>query len=384
MDNEDRKYTKRDFLRCSLLGLGGMCFAASDALAHDFFSTTRMGKEEPWKWSKQAMHYIQTARGIRCQLCPNECNIKLNEAGDCRNRVNYDNKLYSIAYGNPCSANIDPIEKKPLYHFLPTTFAFSIATAGCNLACLNCQNHEISQHSPKETRNIDLMPDKVLANAMSNHCKSIAYTYSEPITFFEYTLDSAKLAKEAGIKNLMISAGYIHEEPLRMLSQYIDAANIDLKSFSNDIYLRLNGGTLEPILRTLKILKEEGVWLEITNLLVPGWTDDMDMIKKMCGWLAENGFENTPLHFSRFYPTYKLTQLPSTPVNVLKEARRTAIREGINFVYIGNVPGNDASNTYCPSCNELLIERKGYTITKNNMTKDACSHCSAIIPGYWN
>ena len=306
------------------------------------------------------MYYEVTPRGVKCMICPNECTLKLDELSDCHNRINKDNKLYTMAYGNPCAIHIDPIEKKPLYHFLPGSRAFSIATAGCNLACLNCQNWTISQVSPTETRNYDLMPDRVSSETLGNRCQSIAYTYSEPITFYEYTLDSARIARENGIRNVMVSAGYINEEPLRNLAPFIDAANIDLKSFKDSIYLRLNAGKLEPVLNTLKILLEEKVWLEITNLVVPNWTDDFDMIREMCEWLFTNGFQDCPLHFSRFHPMYKLTRLPPTPVATLNKAREIALESGIRYVYIGNVPGTQASNTTCPSCACDLHQAPGY------------------------
>jgi pyruvate formate lyase activating enzyme len=330
------------------------------------------------------MFYIETPKGMRCQICPNECDIKEGEAGDCRNRVNKKGKLWSTAYGNPCAIHVDPIEKKPLNHFLPGTTAFSIATAGCNLACLNCQNWTISQKSPDETRNYDLPPDKVVENCIEQKCASIAYTYSEPITFYEYTYDTSVLAHQAGIKNVLVSAGYINRDPLLKFCKVIDGANIDLKSFSNDIYLKLNAGKLQPVLDTLLTLKEEGVWLEITNLVVPSWTDDMDLIKKMSNWLAEKGFTETPLHFSRFTPMYKLTQLPPTPVKSLENARDIAIAEGLKHVYIGNVPGADYQNTRCPECGNLAIERRGYSILQNNIVNGKCKSCGSTVAGVWS
>ncbi len=332
---------------------------------------------------REAMHYIHTARGIRCQICPNECDIKPGETGDCRTRVIKNDKLYTSAYGNPCAIHVDPIEKKPLNHFLPQSKAFSIATAGCNLACLNCQNWTISQKAPDETKNYNLPPEEVVKQAQKYQCASIAYTYSEPIVYYEYPLDTAKNARSQGIKNVFVSAGYINEKPLREISKYLDAANIDLKSFSDDIYARLNAGKLEPILRTLKILKDEGVWLEITNLIIPTWTDDFKMIEKMCNWLKTSGFEQTPLHFSRFHPMYKLTKLPATPVATLVKAREIALNAGLNYVYIGNVPGSKAQNTYCPSCKHLVIERKGYHILQNNLKSGKCANCGTKIAGVW-
>lgn len=376
-----KKINKRDFLKCSALASGACFLGLSKLQAATHFI---YGKEELWKWSKLSKYFIETPRGSKCLICPNECTLEEGEAGDCRSRVNYEGKIYSIGYGNPCSLHVDPIEKKPLYHFFPESKSFSLAVAGCNLACLNCQNWQISQVSPKDTRNYDLMPNDVYKQAAYYNCKSIAYTYSEPIAFYEYFLDSSKIARANGIKNVMVSAGYINEKPLREVAQYVDAANIDLKSFDNEIYARLNAGGLEPILNTLKILKDEGVWLEITNLIVPEWTDDLNMIQKMCKWLYQNGFEHNPLHFSRFTPLYKLTHLPSTPVSVLNEARNIALNEGLKYVYIGNVPGSNAQNTYCPGCNEMVIERKGFRITQNNIVNNTCKNCNTAIAGVWN
>jgi len=279
---------------------------------------------------------------------------------------------------------VDPIEKKPLFHFLPASSSFSIATAGCNLACLNCQNWEISQQSPAMMQNVELFPDNVVEDAIKTGCKSIAYTYSEPIAFYEYTLDTAKIARSKGVKNLFISNGYINEKPMRDLARYLDAANIDLKSFSGETYARFNGGSLQPVLNTLKILKEEGVWLEITNLIVPGWTDNMDMIKEMCDWLYKNGYQNQPLHFSRFFPLYKLSSLPFTPETTLTRARNIALDSGLNFVYIGNIPGTQAESTFCPKCKKIVLERKGFTIMNNNLDNGACKFCAHPIPGIWH
>lgn len=335
------------------------------------------------KWCKEAMFYGNTPRGVKCQICPNECTIKPGNVGDCRNRKNIDGKLYSIAYGNPCTIHIDPIEKKPLYHFYPQSRTFSLATAGCNLACLNCQNWSISQTTPEDTDNYDLMPDKAVETAIKNKCRIIAYTYSEPITFYEYTYDTSVLAHQAGLKNVLVSAGYINEEPLRKLAMHIDAANIDLKSFDSDTYMRLNGGNLKTILNTLLVLKQEGVWIEITNLIVPNWTDDLATIKKMCDWLFENGFEDYPLHFSRFHPTFKLTNLPPTPVHVLDQARVIAKAAGLKHVYVGNVPNHEGENTFCPNCGKTLINRLGFNMLENHISNNTCIFCNEAIAGYW-
>jgi len=383
MKKLEKKIGKRQFVKYTLAGIGGIACAPITGLFGKNISAIANPPEKLWKWSREAMYYTTTPRGLKCLRCPNECTIKEGELGDCHNHLNYNGKLYTIAYGNPCAVHIDPIEKKPLMHFLPESRAFSIATAGCNLACLNCQNWSISQKSPRETRNFDLMPDKVVEAAIESDCESIAYTYSEPITFYEYVYDTAILARNAGIKNVLVSAGYINEEPLRKLARVIDAANIDLKSFKNSIYLKLNAGKLEPILRTLKILNEEDVWLEITNLIIPGWTDDFDMIREMCDWLYKNGFADNPLHFSRFQPLYKLTQLPPTPLATLTKARKIALDAGIKYVYIGNVPGTEAENTLCPDCNKTLIKRRGYRILSNNVKNGKCEYCDEPIAGVW-
>ncbi len=382
------KISKREFIRYSLAGLGTALLGIRSlpVLANKFIYmeppvNTPVGSLG--KFSKESPYYMSTPRGVKCMICPNYCILREGQESICRTHVAKDNKLYTIAYGNPCSVHIDPIEKKPLFHFLPASKSFSIATAGCNLACLNCQNWEISQESPRNTRNEELFPAQVISEASANHCQSIAYTYAEPIAFYEYAFDTARLARERGIKNLMISNGFINAAPMRELARYLDAANINLKSFSDDIYSSLNGGSLQPVLNTLKILKEEGVWLEITNLIVPGWTDKMDMIREMCDWLYKNGFSDYPLHFSRFFPLYKLTSLPYTPVSVLEKAREIALNAGLKYVYIGNVPGSPAENTICPGCKKVVMERKGFTILANNLKADHCKFCGTKIAGVW-
>jgi pyruvate formate lyase activating enzyme len=329
------------------------------------------------------MFQEETPRGIVCRICPNECVLKEGEISDCRNRIVRNSRLYTMAYGNPCSANVDPIEKKPLYHFFPGSRAYSIATAGCNLACLNCQNWTISQTSPDKTRNYDLMPERVVEESIRNNCKSIAYTYSEPTTFYEYAYETASIAKNSGVKNIFKTNGYINPEPLRKICSVLDAANVDLKSFNDSTYLKLTGGKLQPVLDALKIYKDMGVWLEITNLIVPTWSDNTEEIGRMCKWLSENGFKETPLHFSRFYPTYKLEQLPPTPVELLRDALKIATAEGLKYVYIGNVPGNEMADTRCPSCGKTVIGRQGYRITVNNMEGGKCKNCKNVIDGVW-
>lgn len=383
-----RLITKREFMRRCLLCSGGMALSASGltafAPAGGEQGVATRESDDLWKWSKEALFYRKTDAGLECLKCPNGCILQTGESGICRNRINHEGKLFSIAYGNPCAVHIDPIEKKPFFHFLPTTRAFSIAVAGCTFSCLNCQNWEISQFSPKETTNYDLMPDQVVAQCLRYGSESIAYTYSEPTTFYEYALDIATLAREKNIRNVWKSNGYINEEPLRKLCKVLDAANIDLKSFEENVHRKLTGGHLDPVLRTLRIFKEEGVWLEITNLLIPTWTDNLDTVKRMCDWLAANGLHECPLHFSRFTPLYKLTQLPLTPVATLDKAREIATSAGMLYVYVGNVPGHTAENTYCHSCHKMIIERRGYQILQKNLKGNTCSFCGGKIPGVWS
>jgi pyruvate formate lyase activating enzyme len=376
MDNYS--HGKREFLKkCMAFSAGMVCFPYG--MSFPDFSGENQGI-----YKKVALFQEETARGIMCRICPNECVLKEGEISKCNNRKVYKSKLYTMAYANPCAANVDPVEKKPLYHFLPGTRAFSIATAGCNLVCLNCQNWSISQTSPDKTRNYDLPPEKVIDECISNNCRSIAYTYSEPVTFYEYTFETAALARKAGIRNIIKSNGYINEEPLRKLCSVIDGANIDLKAFNESTYLKLSGGKLQPVLNSLKIYKEMGIWLEITNLVVPSWTDNLDDIKRMSGWLADNGFTNTPLHFSRFYPLYKLDQLPPTPVELLTKAAEIASGQGLKYIYVGNVPGNEAADTKCPSCNTVVVKRQGYRIIFNKITGGKCPACNNKVDGVWD
>lgn len=372
-----KNISKREFLKIGALCTGGL-------LCPSFTKAIIPSSKRLWKWSKETYFYTVTPKGVKCGICPNECTLNPGEESDCHNRIVVDDKLYSIAYGNPCAIHIDPIEKKPLFHFHPQSTAFSIATAGCNFACLNCQNWEISQRSPKDTKNYDLMPDKVVETCIGHNCSTIAFTYSEPTSFYEYMFDTAVLAHEQNIRTVWVSNGYMNPKPLQKLMPYLDAANIDLKAFDETIHLKLTGGKLQPVLDTLLTLKENNVWLEITNLVVPSWTDDYKMIRNMCKWLVTNGLDDYPLHFSRFSPLYKLTQLPATPLNTLIRARDIAQEEGCKYVYIGNVPGKGFEDTHCPECHKTVIERRGYAILNNYIKNGKCGFCGATINGVWD
>ena len=275
---------------------------------------------------------------VECQLCPHRCRIADGKTGRCRSRRNHHGILASEVYGKPCALAVDPIEKKPLYHFHPGTTCLSLACTGCNFRCLNCQNHDISQASPADVNHYELMPEEVVALCVKHRCPGIAYTYTEPLTYIEYIIDTARLAHEKGLWNILITAGYVNPEPLADLLSYLDAANIDLKSFSDEIYREVSGGRLQPVLDTILAMKEAGVWIELTNLVIPGINDDMEMIRRMCRWLCENGLATAPLHFSRFFPRYKIQDAAHTPVQTLRMAQQVALEEGIQHVYLGNVP----------------------------------------------
>ncbi len=376
-------------LCCSALpDLGSFPF--SDGYARASFSDIRGevfkgdAPETIWKWSCEGRYYTKILDDKTvCQLCPNKCVLSPGDRSICRVRVNSKGKLYSLVYGNPCAVNVDPIEKKPLYHYKPGTTAFSIATTGCNFRCLNCQNWEISQAKPHEVRHVELFPKQVVQEALGSRSLSIAYTYSEATVFYEYMMDTARLAKESGLSNLWISNGYINPEPLRELCEVLGAANVNLKAFSDEIYKKLNGGLLEPVLNTFKTLHDHNVHFEMTNLVVPGYVDDDDMVKRMCGWILENLGPDYPLHFSRFTPKYKLDRLPPTPVSTITRFRNLAMKEGIHYVYVGNISNHEGNHTFCHGCGKLLIERKGFFINKDGLEGDHCRYCKTKIPGVW-
>ena len=323
------------------------------------------------------------AKRVQCELCPNGCILELGQHSKCRARMNKDGTLYSLVYGKPCAVHVDPIEKKPFFHFLPGTTAFSIATAGCVLSCKFCQNWQISQAKPEDTDTYDLPPEKVVSNAVAYKCRSITYTYTEPTVFYEYMYDTAVIARKQGIKNTMHSCGYINEKPLRTLSKFMDAADIDLKGFTEDFYSRICSGSLRPVLNALVILKEVGVWLEITNLVIPTLNDDLNNVREMSRWIAKNLGADVPIHFSRFFPHYKLTNLPPTPLETLEAVRKTAMDAGLKFVYIGNIR-HEGENTFCPKCKKVLIERMGYFVKQNHISNGKCTFCSSAVAGVWS
>lgn len=329
----------------------------------------------------------QKIRGtiVQCMLCPRKCILDDGQRGVCTVRKNVKGTLYTLGYANPVAVHIDPIEKKPFFHVMPGEQTFSIAVAGCNMRCSFCQNWQISQSKPDEVETYDLPPERVVEEAIRNNCKWIVYTYTEPTVFYEYMIDTAKLAKQKGLFNGMHSCGYINPGPLKELLKYMDAVNVDLKGFSKEFYHTMTMGELEPVLETLKVVKQQGVWLEITNLVIPGANDDPKMIWEMCEWIKKNLGDDVPLHFSRFYPAYTLNNLPPTPIETLEQAYSIAKKVGLKHVYIGNVPDHRAGNTYCQKCEKLLVGRIGYEITENGIsaTNGKCPFCGHKVAGRW-
>ena len=320
---------------------------------------------------------------VQCELCPKGCVIAPGQSGECRVRINVDGVLRSVVYGFPCSIHTDPIEKKPFFHFLPGTQSFSLATVGCNLHCRNCQNWEISQANPEVSQAVFCPPEKLVALAKANQCPSIAYTYTDPVIYYEYTYDSAKLARQAGIYNVLVTAGYINPQPWRELLKVTDAARVDLKGITEDFYKEVCSATLKPVLDTLVIAKESGVELEVINLIIPTLNDSPQDLRQLTRWVKENLGGETPLHFSRFFPQYKMRHLPPTSLKALDMAREIAISEGLKYVYIGNISSERGQNTYCPACKALLIERSQYTILQNRLKEGCCPDCSEKIYGVW-
>jgi pyruvate formate lyase activating enzyme len=291
--------------------------------------------------------------------------------------------LRTVVYSYPCSIHVDPVEKKPLFHFLPSTNILSLATVGCNLHCRNCQNWEISQANPEDSRAIFCPPEKLIQLTGQYRCPSLAYTYTDPIIYYEYTYDTAKLAKQANIRNVLVTAGYINEEPWKQLLQYVDAANIDLKAISDDFYRQVCSATLKPVQKALVLARAGGILVEVTNLIIPTLNDKPEQICELARWVKANLGGDTPMHFSRFFPRYKMRNLPPTSLKTLDLAREIAMSEGLNFVYIGNINSKEGQNTYCPDCKALLIERSGYTILQNRLKDGCCPDCSKEIYGVW-
>ena len=334
---------------------------------------------------KQAMVYEKLERGdVTCHLCAHNCLIHNGKRGLCAVRENQDGTLYSLVYGKVISSNMDPIEKKPLFHFLPGSTSLSIATVGCNFRCKHCQNYEISQYPHAEKFTIpgrDMTPEDIVNAAAEHGCESISYTYTEPTIFFEFAYDCAQLARTKGIRNVFVSNGYTGPDAARLVAPYLDANNIDLKG-SDTFYRNICGARLQPVQDTIRLMKELGVWVEVTTLIIPDLNDAEKDLSDIAEFIASVD-PAIPWHVSQFHPTYKLMDKPVTPVASLRRARDIGLRAGLKYVYEGNVPGEGGENTYCPSCRKLLIKRFGYAILKNALRGNSCSACNTPIEGIW-
>lgn len=324
------------------------------------------------------------SNSVRCTLCPKGCELANGEVGDCRVRINLNGHIRCTTYGQPCAIHLDPIEKKPLFHVLPGAPVLSVATVGCNLHCKQCQNWQISQCAPHVSRKPPTSPEDLVEQACAVDSPAIAYTYTEPLVSYEYTYDCCVAAHAAGLKNILVTAAYINPDPLRKLCSYIDAANVDLKSFSDLFYRDICSARLRPVLKALRIMKEQGVWLEITNLSIPTLNDSEAETRQLCDWIVQNLGPHTPLHFSRFFPQNELQHLPPTPAETLFRAREIGREAGLHHIYIGNLSGEGTEDTHCSSCGHILIRRQGYTIRESHLTRGICPFCSTPLHGVWS
>ena len=325
----------------------------------------------------------RTRQGFQCELCPNECAITESKPGSCQTRVVRNNNVVCIAYGNPYYVNIETPESQSLYHYMPETRALSVGTAGCNFTCQYCAVSSISQKSPMVVPSQELFPDQVVELCSGKHVKMVIYTFNEPTVYFEYMLEMAKVAKMNGIKNVMVSNGYINEKPLRELAPFLDAAVIHVKAFSDASYQKLTGGSIFSVFKTMQILKELNIWMEINHLLVPGWTDNFELLKKMTDWMVNNGFEHTPMHFSKFKPAFRLSQLPETTETSLLKAKEIALNSGLKYVYLNDQPKGASQFVNCPGCHQPLMQRNGGKIEANQIKSGKCSFCGHKIDGVW-
>ncbi len=339
---------------------------------------------------KEALFYRKLdAQKVQCQLCPHFCAIADGKRGICGVRENRAGVLNSLVYGKIVAESIDPIEKKPLFHFLPGSTSYSISTVGCNFRCDFCQNYGISQvrgGTGDEVRGMgeDRTPEQIAGAAAESRCRSISYTYTEPTIYFEFAYDTAKLARARGLKNVFVSNGYMNPPVAQTIVPYLDADNIDLKSFSDATYRKVCGGTLAPVLETLKLMKKNGIWVEVTTLVIPGLNDSKEELTEIARFIKQELSADTPWHVSGFYPTYKMLDHPRTTPESLIAAREIGLSEGLNFVYSGNLPIPGAEDTYCPKCRQLAIRRSGFTVLENRLKDGKCGACGELLAGVWS
>jgi pyruvate formate lyase activating enzyme len=382
---------RRSFMKCALasgaalgggaaLGLAGVAEPASASP-----SSAASEAQDDARFIVEAKFYQKLAnRKIKCKLCPRECTVGDKERGYCGVRENRGGTYYTLVHSRVCAAHVDPVEKKPLFHYLPGTNAFSIATAGCNVNCKFCQNWNISQSRPEQIPAEYISPQHVAEIAKQYNCPTIAYTYSEPVVFAEYIMDAADAGHAAGIRSIVVSNGYMQEEALKAAYGKMDAVKIDLKSFTESYYHNVVTGQLKPVLDSLVTLRKMGKWTEIVYLVLPTLNDSDAEFRGLAQWIKANLGADVPLHFTQFHPEYLLKNLPITPVPTLERAKAIADAEGLHYVYIGNVPGHPAQNTYCPKCRKMLVERVGFTADQVLIHKNSCPFCQQPIPGIWH
>lgn len=331
---------------------------------------------------REALFYRRLeSQVVLCGLCPHGCRIREGGRGICRVRENRGGRLLSLVYGKVAAAHIDPIEKKPLFHVLPGTLSYSLATAGCNLQCRHCQNAGISQLSRREVAvtGESLSPERAVSLALAGGCRSISYTYTEPTVFYEYALDTARLASDAGLLNVFVTNGYIRSEPLEGLRPWLHAANVDLKSFRDSFYRKVCLARLDPVLRTLEKMRSLGIWVEVTTLIIPGLNDEERELRGLAGFLHDLD-PDIPWHVSAFHPAYRMTDRPRTPLRTLKRAAEIGREAGLRYVYTGNVPGDEGENTYCPQCGHCVIRRFGFRVVSLDLEQQRCRRCGRAIP----
>ena len=361
---------RRAFLKTALPPLAACALPAATAEDARFVAEAAFYEKLPYK-------------KIKCKLCPRECVIDDRERGYCGVRENRGGVYYTLVHSRVVSAHVDPIEKKPLFHFHPAALAFSIATAGCNVNCKMCQNWEISQVRPEQVRDVYLPPDQLAAAARQNRCPVIAYTYSEPVVFYEYMLAAADAGHAQGVKSVVVTGGYIQQEPLKRLCRHVDAVKVDLKAFSPKFYKDIVNGELKPVLDALVTLRAQGMWTEIVYLVVPTLNDSDQEFSGLARWVKAELGPDVPVHFTRFHPEYLLKNLPPTPVPTLERAKAAADAEGLHYAYVGNVPGHPAESTHCPRCRKMVVERTGFSIGAVNIQKGRCRFCQQSIAGVW-
>jgi len=367
--------SRRDFIAVAgAASLGGVLASGANA---SFLSPDKAKPHEAKFYDKLIEKEVQ------CTLCPRRCQVEDGKRGYCEVRENRDGRYYSLVYGYPVAVHNDPIEKKPFFHVYPGGRALSIATVGCNIECKFCQNWDISQAKPEDVDIPFVSPKRIVESATRAKARAIAYTYSEPTIFYEYMYDCARLGKDAGFANVMISNGFMAEQPLKELAPLMTAIKVDLKAFTDEFYESICDGYLDPIKETLQRLAAMNVWFEIVVLTIPTLNDDADDIKRMSEWIVKELGPDVPVHFTRFHATYKLRNLPRTPPRTLHMARQTAMAQGCNYVYTGNLPGGDGEHTYCPQCKTAVVRRYGHMLLSNVLKDGRCPKCGKVIPGVW-